>query len=116
MGLLTAALLVANEVPDSPDDLRGGKRTLVGRIGAHHGYLLFAGLVVLAFVVVIVAVLLGLLGRLALLSVVGLPLASGVTVILKTRRQTKTELVKSSGLAVMLQAIVALALVLDVWL
>lgn len=51
-GALACAVLVANNLRDEPTDARSGKRTLAVRFGAVATRRFYAGLVVLAFVVV----------------------------------------------------------------
>lgn len=53
IGLLAAALLVANNLRDIPTDAETGKRTLAVRLGDHRTRLLYAGLVSLALALVI---------------------------------------------------------------
>ena len=116
LGLLTTALLVANELPDCPDDLKGGKRTLVARVGPNRTYLLFASLVSTAYLIILAAFLARLLGPLALLSLAALPLALYATLILKQHPARKRNLLNSSRLAIALHATVAITLILEAWL
>jgi 1,4-dihydroxy-2-naphthoate octaprenyltransferase len=110
-GLLTAAILVANEVPDAATDRAAGKATLVTRLGRGRGYLLFAGLVLLAFA----AVLGGVGGRLlppaALLSLGALPLGVAATRRLRRHAAEKRSLLASSRLAIALHAAVSAVLI-----
>jgi 1,4-dihydroxy-2-naphthoate octaprenyltransferase len=72
-GLLACALLVVNNLRDIPTDVRAGKRTLAVRLGDAHTRLLFIGLLVVA------AAIIGAIGAtrpIALLGLVGLPLAA----------------------------------------
>jgi 1,4-dihydroxy-2-naphthoate octaprenyltransferase len=48
-------LLVVNNLRDIPSDARAGKRTVAVRIGAQRTRLLYAGLLVVAYVLVLVA-------------------------------------------------------------
>ena len=74
-GFLVAGILIANEVPDAQEDQLAQKRTLVVRMGAARGYLLYALVVPLAAAAVVVLVLRTTLPLAGLLAVpaLGLP-------------------------------------------
>jgi 1,4-dihydroxy-2-naphthoate polyprenyltransferase len=59
VGLLACALLVANNLRDIPTDREAGKRTLAVRLGAGRTRLLYAGLVLVPFVLPVVLAALG---------------------------------------------------------
>lgn len=50
LGLLVAAFLLVNEMPEHETDPRGGKRTIPARIGLERSVLLYEALIVAAFV------------------------------------------------------------------
>ena len=75
MGLLATAILVANNVRDIDTDRAAGKRTLSVMIGGDASRLLYAALIVFAFVVVAIAVLIGVLPTWSLLALVAIPRA-----------------------------------------
>jgi 1,4-dihydroxy-2-naphthoate octaprenyltransferase len=72
IGALACALLVVNNLRDIPTDTASGKRTLAVLLGAQRSRRMYAGLVVLAF---ILAVLCGLATLWALLALIAAPAA-----------------------------------------
>jgi 1,4-dihydroxy-2-naphthoate octaprenyltransferase len=74
IGLLAAAILVANNVRDSDTDRLAGKRTLAVILGRDAAQWVYAVMVLGSFVVVAVAVPLGTLPSWALLTLLALPL------------------------------------------
>jgi len=74
IGLLAAAILVANNVRDSDTDRLAGKRTLAVILGRDTAQWMYAVMVLGSFVVVAVAVPLGTLPSWALLTLLALPL------------------------------------------
>lgn len=104
-GLLTAAILVANEVPDLEDDLRSGKRHLVAMMGAAGGARLYMVLTVAALAVVAAAVAAGLLSAYACVAFVVLAPASRALRIMRRAGADKVRLVESSRLAILSQLI-----------
>lgn len=75
MGLLAAAILVANNVRDIDTDREAGKRTLAVILGRNSARWLYAAMVVGAYAAVAGAVAVGVLPTWALLTVISLPLA-----------------------------------------
>lgn len=81
MGLLIVAILEANNIRDIPTDEATGKRTLAVRIGSRRARLLYRGLLVLAYVTVVMGPLVGIadedvgLPMWALLALASWPLA-----------------------------------------
>ncbi|MFO7899582.1 MAG: prenyltransferase [Planctomycetota bacterium] len=115
-GFLTAAILLANEVPDASDDRAAGKRTLVGAVGAGRGYVLYAGASACAFASIVVCFALGHLGGPSALSVVGLAPAVVAASILRRRAGDKPGLVPASVLVLGVHSFVSVVLILDVCL
>jgi 1,4-dihydroxy-2-naphthoate octaprenyltransferase len=74
IGLLAAAILVANNVRDTDTDRLAGKRTLAVILGRNPARWLYAVMVLGSFAVVAAAVLLGTLPVWSLLTLVALPL------------------------------------------
>ncbi len=75
LGLLVAGILWINEVPDIPADGAVGKRTLVVRLGVEQATMTFAGIVLGAYIVLVLGILLFRLTPWALLALLALPLA-----------------------------------------
>lgn len=75
LGLLVAGILWINEVPDIPPDAAVGKRTLVVRLGVQRATSVFGGIVLAAYVVLIIGAALFALTPWALLALAALPLA-----------------------------------------
>ncbi|MFC5266170.1 1,4-dihydroxy-2-naphthoate polyprenyltransferase [Kribbella qitaiheensis] len=108
IGSIACALLVANNLRDIPTDTETGKRTLAVVLGAARSRRLYAGLIVLAFVL---AVLSALATPWALLALIALPLgfravkvvvsdAVGPALIPVLKDTGLTELLYAIGLAV----------------
>jgi 1,4-dihydroxy-2-naphthoate octaprenyltransferase len=74
MGLLAAAILVANNVRDSDTDRVAGKRTLAVMVGREPARWLYAVMVLGSFTVVAAAVRVGVLPTWSLLTLLALPL------------------------------------------
>ncbi len=75
VGLLSAAILVVNNVRDIETDRRAGKRTLAVRMGRERSRSLYAGMIVAAFLLLPVALLLGDGSAWGLLGLLSAPLA-----------------------------------------
>jgi len=112
VGLVTAALLVANEVPDAETDLAAGKRTLVTWIGAPRGYLLFAILVAGALGGAVASVVAGWLAPFALLSLLTVPPAWIVGHMLRRHYREKSRLQRASRITVGLHIVFCVSLIL----
>jgi 1,4-dihydroxy-2-naphthoate polyprenyltransferase len=85
VGLLAAGILVVNNTRDLETDRRAGKRTLAVRLGRGRSRALFAGMLVLAFLVAPLPWLLGSLSAWLLLSWLAAPLAVAVVRTVRTR-------------------------------
>ena len=111
-GFLVAGILIANEVPDAQEDQLAQKRTLVVRIGAQRGYLLYALLVFLAAASVVVLVLRNTVPPAGLLAIpaFGLP-ATSATLRLRRAWADKLQLVQASKLAIAAHIAASLAII-----
>lgn len=76
VGLLSAAILVVNNVRDIDTDRRAGKRTLAVRIGRQRTRTLFIGLLAFAYLLLVATVVLSGASAWALLGLLSLPIAS----------------------------------------
>lgn len=85
VGLLASAILVVNNVRDIDTDRRAGKRTLAVRLGRERTRFLYAGMVVAAFVTAPLPWPLGAMNAWLLLPWLALPLALGVTRVVRSR-------------------------------
>jgi len=115
-GFLVAGILIANEVPDAPDDAHAGKRTLVVRIGADYGFLLYALVTVLAAAAIAVVVGLAVLPPSGLLAIPAVLLPAAVaTGILRAAPADKPRLVTASKLAIAAHIAASLAMILSLF-
>jgi len=73
LGILVAAFLFVNEMPEHETDPRGGKRTIPARLGLERSFRIYVGMVAAAVLLLIVFVALGGMPWLALLGLVSLP-------------------------------------------
>jgi 1,4-dihydroxy-2-naphthoate octaprenyltransferase len=111
-GFLVAGILIANEVPDAPEDRAAHKRTLVVRIGASHGHALYAASALAAFATLALAVVQGALPGIALVAVpVGVVPAAAAWRILRSAPHSKTTLVGASRMAIAAHITVSVALI-----
>ena len=112
-GFLTAAVLFANEVPDFPEDIKARKLTLVSLVGPERSYILYYGLIVLAFFSISIGVVFGYLSAYAFTAFLFIFIAMKSTKILKEYPHDKIRLIGSSKLTVLLHFLVSLTLVLS---
>ena len=73
LGILVAAFLFVNEMPEYETDPRGGKRTIPARLGLERSYQVYLALVSAAVALLVAFVALGGIPWLALLGLVALP-------------------------------------------
>ena len=85
MGLLATAILIANNVRDIDTDREAGKRTLAVIVGRRTTRALYAGTIVGAFAVIVVATIAGTLPTGSLLCLLTLPLAAPPVKLVATR-------------------------------
>ncbi len=110
-GFLTVAILVGNEVPDFSTDAQAGKRNWVVALGREKGYLIYAGLIVAAYVSILAAVALGVLSEFALLTLFFIPIPIKAARILKRCCIDKKEAIPSSKATIALHTLVSLVLI-----
>ncbi len=110
MGLMTAGILLANEVPDAAEDAHARKRNLVALVGAGRGWLLYAAAVIAAVGIAALAVWRGGLGPGGWLAMATLAPAGLAVRVLRRNWGQKARLVRSAGLAIAAQTWMALSL------
>lgn len=111
-GLFTAAVLVANEVPDAADDARCGKRTLLVRAGAPAGWRLYLLLSMAGLAMTAAAVVGGRLHAAGLAAVAAVPAVAAAASILRRCAGRKAACLQASRMAILAQGWVGAALVL----
>ncbi|HTZ11486.1 MAG TPA: prenyltransferase [Candidatus Margulisiibacteriota bacterium] len=111
-GLLTTAILFANEVPDYSDDVKSGKFTWVSIVKPEHAFLPYSLLTGLAFFFILLEIKLGYLKLPAAFSLFFIALTFKAAVILKKYPRDKERLVGSSKLTIITQTMVSLVLIL----
>ena len=75
LGWLMWSMLIINEIPDYEEDRRGGKLNLVARFGRKAGVFFYVAGLILAYGILLTAVLMKIAPPLALLGFMSLPLA-----------------------------------------
>jgi 1,4-dihydroxy-2-naphthoate octaprenyltransferase len=120
MGLLVAAILWINEFPDVSADVSVGKRTLMARVGPERAVNVYGGLVAAAFLMPVVASLLGLVPLTTLLTLLALPLAVRAARGLRANYKDPHALIPSNagtiGLTVVFSILLLVGLGLGIWL
>ncbi len=112
-GVLTAAILFSNEVPDYGDNVVAGKNNLVKVFTPEKSYLFYYFLFMLSYSLIIAGVLLQLLKPLALFSLIFLPIVIKAGNTLKRYWREKSKLVKSSEATILLQILIVVVLILS---
>ncbi|MFW5802460.1 MAG: prenyltransferase [Verrucomicrobiota bacterium] len=114
-GLLTTLLLVANEIPDHPEDSLGGKRNWIDWTGPSRAWLLYAVLALLVMVSVTACVVAGVLGpRLYLALAAAIPALWHATRLLRRHFDSKHHCLQASKLTLGAQLLIALVIILDI--
>ncbi|MCU0666513.1 MAG: prenyltransferase [Candidatus Omnitrophica bacterium] len=110
-GLLTSAILLANEVPDYPQDKEARKYTWVNFLQPRRAFILYAALAGLSVIFIVCAVAIGYLKISALAVLLFLPMVFKATKILKVDYASKQLLLRSSALTIKFNAVVSLILI-----
>ncbi len=114
-GLLTTLLLVANEVPDHPEDTCGGKRTWIDWTGPGRAWLLYAVLAILALASAAACVVAGVLGwRVHLALAAAIPALWRATRLVRRHFDSKHHCLQASKLTLGAQLLIALVILLDI--
>jgi 1,4-dihydroxy-2-naphthoate octaprenyltransferase len=111
IGLVVAAFLVVNEIPERETDPKGGKQTIPSRLGLTHSVWFFASLMLGAFAWIVVAVILSSLPPVLLLSLLASPLALKAVDILRRTGGKFPDHLPANGLTILTALILGLLLV-----
>lgn len=110
LGLVVAAFLLINELPERETDPRGGKRTLPARLGLVHSVRLYAALMGAAFLWIPGAVLLDLLPPSTLLGLLAAPLALRAVGVLRAVGGRFPDHLPANGLTILTALVLGLLL------
>lgn len=113
-GFLTAAILLANEIPDYLDDKKSAKFTCIDFVGQKKAFLIYYSLVMGSFFSILLAVYLGYLKLYALLTLFFFLPFIKAGIILKECPGSKMRLVESSKITVIVQAMVSIGLIASI--
>ncbi|MEM3086089.1 MAG: 1,4-dihydroxy-2-naphthoate octaprenyltransferase [Halobacteria archaeon] len=101
MGLMVAAVLWVNELPDYTADRESGKRNLVVRLGRERAARVFPGLLGAAYALLAASVALRLLPPTALLPLLTLPMAAKAVRIARAHHSETPKLIPANAATVM---------------
>ena len=112
-GFLTTAVLFANEVPDLTQDLKARKFTWASLTGEKNAFMLYLGLMFLAFFSILLNIKLNYLSLAAVFSLIIALLAVKAAQVMKNYPSDKMKLVESSKLTIAVQTLVSLVLIIS---
>lgn len=115
-GILTAAILFANEIPDYNDDIKSKKFNLVYLFGPNKSYIFYIILIASAFISIGVSVIFGFLNKFSLVSFILLVVVFKAVKILKYYYFNKINLINSSKLTILLHTLVSIILIISILL
>ncbi|MDF1500595.1 MAG: prenyltransferase [Anaerolineales bacterium] len=110
IGLLVAAILYINEVPDRPWDQRAGKGTVVVRLPGNLlplGYLLLVGV---SYALILIGVILGWLAPAALLVILTLPIAWSAYRMLRRHQGHPYRLIPANAMTILIHLLAGMLL------
>jgi 1,4-dihydroxy-2-naphthoate octaprenyltransferase len=105
MGILVASVLWVNEFPDYAADEESGKKTLVVRLGRERATVVYAGFIVSAYVLTIFSALVGFFPKLALVTLVTLPMAYKASFIVYSHHSDVQKLTPASAATIVITLI-----------
>ncbi|MGD2279164.1 MAG: prenyltransferase [Candidatus Omnitrophota bacterium] len=111
IAFLILGVLICNEIPDLPTDAATGKRNLVSLSGQRHGYLLYAGVIVLSALSIVANVYYGNLPVFALAALFVYFSGFKAAVILKLRFNDLKSCIYASKLTMNLHGMVGLLII-----
>ncbi|MBU8923331.1 MAG: 1,4-dihydroxy-2-naphthoate octaprenyltransferase [Bacteroidales bacterium] len=110
MALLVTGIIVINEFQDYRGDMSAGKRTLVVRLGRKKSVVLFASIMIAAYIPVIAGVSMDLIPRLTLISLLSIILAAKAIITASKRFDDPAGLVPANGATILSHALTGLLL------
>jgi 1,4-dihydroxy-2-naphthoate octaprenyltransferase len=110
LGLMTAGILISNEVPDAPQDATARKRNLVALVGPRRGWVLYGAVAGVAALLACVAVWQAGFGPIGWASLAAVLPAGAATGVLRRHWRDKPRLVRSAALAILAQTVMAVGL------
>ncbi|MDD3296469.1 MAG: prenyltransferase [Candidatus Omnitrophica bacterium] len=113
-GFFTTAILLANEVPDYPEDSSAGKNTWVVSLSPEKAWWIYGLLAALGLTMVIASVFLGYLGKISLLSLALSALFLKAVNIIRYYPRDKEKLLESSKLTIIANTLAGVFLILGV--
>ncbi len=112
-GLLTVAVLFANEIPDFSDDARVSKYNWVSITGPARAYLLYEFIVILAFAAIAINIALGYLNFFSLFALPCLAVSFAAARLLKRNFRDKNALTISSLLTIVVHHVTGLVIIIS---
>ncbi|MBU4304615.1 MAG: prenyltransferase [Candidatus Omnitrophica bacterium] len=116
LGFAVTAVLFANEIPDFPQDILMGKRTLVAFFGQSRAFIFYYVLIAFAVASILLNIALGYLGFLSFFSLLSLIPAVKAGNILRSSYFDKHACIQSSRLSLLVYNCIGIFLVLDMLL
>lgn len=113
VGILIAAVLWINEIPDFVADEAAGKRTLVVRLGRKRAADVYIGILAAAYLSILILCLARVIPVCGLISLFTIPLALRTIVVARVHYENPSRLVSANGGTVLIHAITGLLLVLS---
>jgi 1,4-dihydroxy-2-naphthoate octaprenyltransferase len=110
VGLLASAIVDINQFPDYEADKKTGKRNIVVRLGRKNGRIFYEITVLLAYTVIVVAVVLKIIPAWSLISLIGIVLSLKAISVLTKNFDRSLKLAPACGMTVVSHLIVGLAL------
>lgn len=105
VGLMTAGILLANEVPEAPTDAAAGKRNLVTLVGPERGWAVYLLCCAVAWGMLGALLRGGLIGPMGWTAMLSVPAGLGSAAVLRRHPRDKYKLHASSKLAILAQAL-----------
>lgn len=115
-GFLTTAILYSNEVPDFENDIKARKFTWVSLVGKEKAFTIYYLLILFAAASIVANIIFGYLSLWSLLAFVFIVPTIKAANILREKYENKFELIQSSKLTIVAQAIVSIVLIIDILL